>query len=94
VGVPVGVVIQAVAAAAVVTLLEAVLLQVAVILLQAAVIHQQVAVILYRTVEAIRLEAAATPCRQRSQVAVGSEVHLYRRVKRDMTSALRQILLI
>ena len=70
-------------------------------LLEAAVIHQQVRVRLYRTVEAIHLqvqaihlEAAATPCRQRSQVAVESEVHLYHQVKWDMMSALCQTLLI
>ena len=70
-------------------------------LLEAAVIRQQVGVRLYQTVEAIHLqvqaihlEAAATPCRQRSQVAVELEVHLYHQVKQDMMSALHQTLLI
>ena len=70
-------------------------------LLEVAVIHQEVGVRLYQTVEAIHLqvqaihlEVAATPCRQRSQVAVESEVHLYCRVKQDMMSALCQTLLI
>jgi hypothetical protein len=92
-------VIQATAAAVVATLLEAavllevtvLLLQVAVLLPQVVVIHQAVEV-LHREVEDIRLEAAVTPCRQRSQAAVG--LHLYRRAKRDLMSALRQTSLI
>ena len=68
-------------------------------LLEAAVIHQQVGVRLNWTVEAIHLQVqaiqvAATPCRQRSQVAVESEVHLYCQMKWDMMSALCQTLLI
>ena len=37
-----------------------------------------------REVEGLCLEVTVTPCRQRSQVAVGLEVHLYRQAKRDM----------
>ena len=97
-------VIQAMAAASVVaTLLEAAVLEVKVLLLQVAVLSLRVAVILlrvavihqgveaiHREVEGIRLEVAVTPCRRGSQVAVGLVVHLYRRAKRDMMSALRQ----
>jgi hypothetical protein len=61
-------------------------MQVAVLLLQVAVIHL--------AVEAIHRKVAVTPCRQRSQVAVGLVVHLYRRPKRDMMFALRQTSLI
>ena len=58
-------------------------------LLEAAVTHQAVGSI-RREVVGIRLEVAVIPCRQRSLAGVGLEVHLYRRARRDMMSALRQ----
>ena len=101
-------VIQATVAAVEATPLEAavllevgvLLLQVTVLLLQATVSFLQAAVLLlqvaviHREVEAIHREVAVTPCRQRSQVAVGLVVHLYRRPKRDMMFALRRTSLI
>jgi hypothetical protein len=80
-------VIQTMAAAAVVaTLLEAAVLpEVRVLLLRVAVMHQAVEA-LHQEVD---LEVAVIPCRQRSQAPVELE-HLYRRAKRDTTSALRR----
>jgi hypothetical protein len=65
------------------------LLQVTVLFLQAAVLLLRVAVILQAGSRGIRLEVGVTPCRQRSQAAVGLE-YLYCRAKRDMMSALCQ----
>jgi hypothetical protein len=84
--------VEVIQATAVAVLLEAaVLLGVTVLLLQVVVIRQAVEA-LHREVEDIRLEVAVTPCRQRSQTAVG--LHLYCRAKWDMMSALRQTSLI